>query len=181
MKSNHQQRQAVVAALRRGGVAIFPTESSYAIGCRVNSRTGIRKIMQLKGRRDNRFTVVASSIAQVKRFFRLSAAQNRFIKQHWPGAVSLVMSQRFAVRVPSNQYLRRLAQRVGAPLIASSLNQSGTPPVFDMARLPSVFQGLPQENVGKLAKTKPSTVVSVTASQGGDIKVNVLRAGSVRL
>lgn len=181
MTSNRQQRQAVLAALRQGEVAIFPTESSYAIGCRIDSPAGIRKIMQLKGRSDNRFTVVASSIAQVQKFFSLTKAQQRFVRQYWPGAISLVVSKRFAVRVSSNQRLRRLAQSAHAPLIASSLNQSGGLPMFDLVHLSSIFKGLPQENVGKLAKNKPSTVVSVTTDRGDDIKVSVLRAGSVRL
>lgn len=181
MTSNRQQHYAVLAALRQGSVAIFPTESSYAIGCRINSPAGIRKILQLKGRSDDRFTVVASSIAQVQKFFSLTKVQRRFVRQYWPGAISLVVSKRFAVRVPSNQRLRRLAQSAQAPLVATSLNQSGKPPLFDLARLPNVFHGLPQENIGKLANNNPSTVVNVTTDQSGNIKVVIVRAGQVRL
>jgi len=167
---------AVVVALRQGKVAIFPTESSYAIGCRYDSRSGIHEIMRRKGRKDARFTVIAASLKQVQTCFKLTQTQLHFVRQYWPGAVSLVVTPRFAVRVPASASLRRLAQHAKAPLIASSLNQTGELAIFDLKDLPAVFRDLPQKNIGRLAKTKPSTVVVIKHG-----KVAILRPGSVKL
>lgn len=167
---------AVVVALRQGKVAIFPTESSYAIGCRYDSRSGIHEIMRCKGRNDARFTVIAASLKQVQACFKLTQAQLQFVQRYWPGAVSLIVTPRFAVRVPASASLRRLAQQAKAPLIASSLNKTGEPAIFDLKHLPVVFQDLPQKNIGRLGKTKPSTVVAIKHG-----KVVIVRPGRVKV
>ncbi|EKD76397.1 MAG: hypothetical protein ACD_43C00126G0004 [uncultured bacterium] len=173
---NRQQRTAVLVALRQGRTAIFPTESSYAIGCRINSRRGIAEIMQRKGRKDQRFTVVAASVEQIRQFFRISETRLKLGKKHWPGAVSLIVSNKYAVRVPAMALLRNLAKQAGAPLIASSLNQSGRPTIFDLKKLVGAFKDLPQIDVGKLPIRLPSTVIAVKRN-----RVVVVRLGSASI
>ena len=140
-------------------VIIYPTESSYAIGCAFNDAAGIKQIMQLKGRRDPKFTVIASSLQQVKEFFKLPAYTERLMKQVWPGAVSIVVSPKYAIRVPDYDVPRKLAKKIGAPIIATSLNISGQPPIFDLKNLPPVFSAISAINVGPLPKRKPSTIL----------------------
>ncbi|MDD5110336.1 MAG: Sua5/YciO/YrdC/YwlC family protein, partial [Patescibacteria group bacterium] len=56
--------------LRRGGVVVYPTDTAYALGGRFDRARVVRRVLKMKGpgRRDNRkFTLVASSLAQVQR------------------------------------------------------------------------------------------------------------------
>lgn len=168
--------QTVVVAARRGEVIIFPTESSYAIGCRVDSRRGLAEVKRRKGRQDSRFTVVASSLYQVERHFNLTREQKRLAQQYWPGPVSIVVSSRFAIRVPANLLMRQLVRAAGAPLVASSLNQSGEPAIFSLNHLSKQFRDLPQLNLGRLRQAKPSTVVGFKGK-----KMIVYRHGAVKL
>lgn len=176
MTKLRQQRTAVVAALRLGKVAIFPTESSYAIGCRIDSRRGVAEIMRQKGRKDGRFTVIAASITQIKQFFHINAFQLKLGKKYWPGAVSIVVSPKYAVRVPASTALRQLAKLAGAPLIASSLNRAGQPAIFDLKKLPAAFHNVPPIDIGKLPTKLPSTVIAVRRH-----RVVVVRPGSVHI
>jgi tRNA A37 threonylcarbamoyladenosine synthetase subunit TsaC/SUA5/YrdC len=120
--------------------------------------------------------VVAASVHQVKTVFPASRAQLSCITPYWPGAVSLVVSTRLAVRVPANAQLRHLAKLVGAPIIVSSLNISRHPALYDLGRLPKRFKDLPQLNVGKLKRRLPSTVVTVRRGH-----LVVLRPGRVTI
>lgn len=173
-KKQAEQFEEIVIALRSGGVAIFPTDSSYAIGCRITSRSGIREVMRHKRRHNARFTVVASSLAQVRCYFRLNACQKRLAKKYWPGPLSIVATPRFAIRVPDNRLLRTLARRAGSPLIASSLNLSGKPPLFHLRCLPRAFRNILRLDVGPLRKRPPSTVVACKGSA-----IVLYRAGKV--
>src|SRR3989344_2663155 len=86
--------------VRDGGVIVYPTDTAYALGGIFNSPSVIGRILQIKQRQDKKFTLLASSLQQVEKFFRLTAAQKKLAEKHWPGPLSLVVSGRFAVRVP---------------------------------------------------------------------------------
>lgn len=171
-------RQAA-AILRRGGVVAYPTDTAYAIGGRFDRRAVARRVMAIKGRRDHKFTLVAASLRQAQRHFRLATAARRLIRRHWPGPLSLVVSKRYAVRVPADAVARRLATLAGVPLIATSANRTGRATPYTAAAVRRQFAHLPQPDLvldaGRLPKRKPSTVVAVD----GRGRVRVLRAGMV--
>lgn len=176
-----RQLQAARRALRNGGVVVFPSESSYGLFTPVQSKAGIQRILRLKHRQDLKFTLVASSLKQVQRFFP-SARTLRFsqvAKAAWPGPVSLVVSPRYSVRVPDSATLRNLARMVGQPLVATSANASGQPAAYsvdqvsrqlDLKQVDAVVDG------GTLPQRKPSAVVKI-GKQG----IEVLREGPRRV
>lgn len=162
------QLAEAVAALKRGGVVLLPSESSYGLCTPVRSRAGIRRILKIKQRTDAKFTVVAASFAQVQQFFPTVQRPEvaKVARRVWPGPVSLVASARFSVRVPDFPLLRQLARRVGQPLVATSANVINRPPAFsvteagrqlDLSALDAIV------NVGRLPHRAPSAVVKVTA------------------
>lgn len=155
---------------------IYPTESSYALGCRYDDHVAIQRIMHLKGRTDDRFTLVASSLQQVKRHFSFSKEQEKLAKQYWPGALSIVVSDKYAVRVPGNSLARDVAAKAGVPILATSLNVSGQAPLHSLQHLPEQFKDIPSINIGILPIHAPSTVVECVAG-----KVIIHRQGAVRL
>lgn len=181
MKQISSQLTAARAILRKGGVVVLPSESSYGLFTPIRSTSGIKRILRLKGRQDNKFTVVASSLKQVQKFFP-AARTKRFsqvAQAVWPGPVSLVVSPRMSVRVPDSVVLRDLAGVVGQPLVATSANQAGQPAAYslkavrrqlDLTQVDAVVDG------GILSKRKPSAVVKV-----GKKGIEVLREGPERV
>ncbi|MEK7139675.1 MAG: L-threonylcarbamoyladenylate synthase [Patescibacteria group bacterium] len=176
-------KQITLAAkiLRAGGAVVYPTDTAYALGGRFDHLAVRKKIMQIKGRRDQKFTLIAASRQQVEQFFSLNVAQKKLAKQAWPGALSIVVSSRSAVRVPANSIARRLAQLAGAPLIATSANISGRPALYSARAVTKEFARRRHQpdlilDAGRLQKTKPSTIVKVVRG-----KVLVLRQGAVKL
>ncbi len=83
-------RQAA-AILRRGGVVVYPTDTAYALGGRFNVRAVVKRVMAIKGRRDPKFTLVAASLSQVRRYFALNPSAKALASKHWPGPLSLVL------------------------------------------------------------------------------------------
>lgn len=166
---------AAVNHLRAGGIIIYPTDTAYAIGCIYNNTAAIKRIMQIKGRRDPKFTIIASSLYQVEKNFKLNTLQRQLAKQYWPGPLSIVVTKRFAVRVPNHKIARALARRAGVSLLATSFNKSGKPAVYDLEGNWLDHHDIFIIDAGKLPKRQPSTVVEV---KGDDIIIH--RPGPIK-
>lgn len=165
-------------------IIVYPTDTAYALGCVYTDQTAVRRIMQIKGRRDPKFNLIASSLHQVEQHFKLSTAQRRLAKKYWPGPLSIVVSKKYAVRVPKQPIARVLAKKLGAPLLATSLNVSGQPTVYDLRTVGTAHVlslRLHKNNVsiidiGKLPKTPPSTIVECVGE-----KIIIHRAGPIKI
>lgn len=174
---------AVAKHVRAGGIVIYPTDTAYAIGCVFNNRSAIRRIMQFKGRTDPKFTLIAASLEQVEKHFRLNSVQRALAKKYWPGPLSIVVNKKFAVRVPDEATARSLAKQVGAPLLATSFNKTGEAAIYslDSRRVNlQLIASLPDDaviiNAGRLQKRKPSTVVEVKRQQ-----IHIHRKGPIHV
>lgn len=126
IKPNKSNIKQAVQVLKRGGVIVYPTDTAYALGGRFNSKKVTKLILDIKKRRDEKFTIIASSLYQVKKFFKLNSLEIKLAKKYWPGPLSIVVSVKFAVRVPKNKIARDICRQVGTPLIATSANITGT-------------------------------------------------------
>ncbi len=166
--------------LKSGGVIVYPTDTAYAIGGVFDNAKVIKKILQIKKRKDVKFTLIASDIRQVEKFFQLNTFEKKLAKKYWPGPLSLVVSNKYAVRVPKNALARELARIAQCPIIATSANISGKDSPFSIRE----FQKQHKNNQyapeciidsGKLIRKKPSTIVKVNAI--GTIKI--IRKGAI--
>lgn len=180
VKSNSAGIKKAVVILKRGGVVVFPTDTAYGLGGVYNSKKVVNKILNIKKRQDKKFTLVASSLAQVEKNFRLNSAQKKLAKKFWPGPLSIVVSKNFAVRVPTKKIARDLARQVGQPLIATSANISGRATLYDSQKIIEQFKNKKNQpdliiDAGKLPPKKVSTVVQISND-----KIKVLRPGTTR-
>lgn len=121
--------------LRAGGVIVYPTDTAYALGGVFNSKKVSQRILRIKKRKDEKFTLIASSPNQVKKFFTLNQAQIRLVEKYWPGPLSLVVSKKYAVRVPDSAVARKLARLAGKPLIATSANIHGEKTPYSVKKI----------------------------------------------
>ena len=77
-------RQAATI-LRGGGVIAYPTDSSYALGCRIGDADAARRIRQLRGVDErHHLTLVCADLAQVGRFARMDNWQFRVLRAGTP-------------------------------------------------------------------------------------------------
>jgi len=178
---SHKNLSSAVTVLKNNGVITYPTDTAYALGGIFNSQKVKNRILKIKGRKDDKFTLIASDAAQVSQYFRLPPRGKALAKKYWPGPLSLVVSPRFAVRVPANTLARTLARRVGCPLIATSANLTGGRTLYSGLAVMKEFQNRKNQpdlilDAGRLKKIKTSTIVQVKKG-----KVAVLRSGALDL
>lgn len=179
VKPNKVGIQKAVKMLKAGGVVVYPTDTAYALGGFFNSPSVTKKILRIKQRVDRKFTLIASSQKQAEKFFSLSPLSKKIATQYWPGPLSLVVSKRFAIRVPDYRVARMLARYAGKPLIATSANISGSKTLYDSKAIIRQFVNKKNKpdlliDAGRLPKRKTSTVVRINAK-----KITVIRPGAV--
>ncbi|RJQ31952.1 threonylcarbamoyl-AMP synthase [Candidatus Parcubacteria bacterium] len=166
--------------LRNDGVIVYPTDTAYALGGIYSSGKAINKILKIKNRQDRKFTLVASDLKQVRKFFELNLKEQKLAKQFWPGPLSIVVSKNYAVRVPNNEIAKKLCRLAGSPLIATSANISGQATIYSAKEAVKQFADKKNQpdlvvDFGRLKKIKSSTVVLIKNKE-----IIILRKGSVK-
>ena len=126
----------VVALLREDALIAYPTDSCYALGCRLDSPTGADRIRRIRHLDDkHHFTLVCSDFAQLGQFVQLDNAAFRAIKASTPGPYTFILpatkevprrlahakKRTVGVRIPDHPVVRALLRELGEPLVSSTL------------------------------------------------------------
>lgn len=126
----------VVDLLRNGGLVVYPTDSCYALGCRVGDQEGAERIRRIRHLDDrHHFTLVCADFAQLGQLVHLDNAAFRAIKAATPGPYTFVLKatpevpRRLAhpkkrsvgVRIPDNRVAQAIVRELGEPLLSSTL------------------------------------------------------------
>jgi L-threonylcarbamoyladenylate synthase len=129
------------AALLRGELVAFPTETVYGLGADATNARAVSAIFEAKGR--PRFNPLISHVADVTaagRLGKLTEHGRRLADAFWPGPLTLVLEKRpecpvadlataglatVAVRVPAHPIAQRLLAAANVPVAAPSANRSG--------------------------------------------------------
>jgi len=156
--------------IRRGGVAIFPTESSYGMGARITDEKAIAKVFGLKGRPEHKpIPVIAKDLNQMEKFAVLDETAKRLSRKFHPGPLTLIVDATdkvpkilskgsIAFRITSNSTAKRICELVGEPITATSANISGEPPIYGAEKARKQFPGIFVVDEGELPKNPPSTI-----------------------
>ncbi|MBI4782269.1 MAG: threonylcarbamoyl-AMP synthase [Oscillatoriophycideae cyanobacterium NC_groundwater_1537_Pr4_S-0.65um_50_18] len=122
-------------ALRQGAVMLYPTDTVYAIGCDLNSRSAIERVRRIKQlSNDKPLTFLCSSLSNVSEYAAVSDSAYRLIRRFIPGPYTfllpatklvprLVMSPKrktTGIRVPDHAISQALLQALGNPIISTS-------------------------------------------------------------
>lgn len=126
----------VVSMLGDGGLVAYPTDSGYALGCRMGDREGadrIRRIRHLDDR--HHFTLVCADFAQLGHFVMVDNAVFRAIKAATPGPYTFILratsevprrlahpkKKTVGVRIPDDTVAQAIVAALGEPILSSSL------------------------------------------------------------
>src|SRR5574341_31530 len=85
--------------LREGAVVVYPTDTVYGVGCRIDDTAAIRRIYDLKGRgMQDPLPVLLADPAQLEDYGRdLTPEARRLAGEFWPGALTIIVRRSDAV------------------------------------------------------------------------------------
>ncbi len=126
-----------VEIINRGGVVVYPTDSSYAIACQIDNKSAIDRIRLIRQLSDKHlFTLVCSDLAEISRYATIDNINYRLLKAFTPGPYTFILGatrevprrlkhpkrKTIGIRVPDNKIALALLKELGQPLISSTLN-----------------------------------------------------------
>ncbi len=155
---NPQQRliQQASEIVRKGGVIAYPTDSTYALGCRMGDKDAlerIRRIRQLDARHN--FTLMCKDLSEIATYAKVSNQAYRSLKAHSPGPYTFILAatnevprrilhrkrRTVGIRVPDNAIALALLQELDEPLLSVTLRMPGDEyPLMDPREIRDMLQ-----------------------------------------
>ena len=117
---------------------ITTTDTVVGIGAPINKENE-KAIYHIKNRSgDKGLVIMVGSIEQARKFKEWNKKAEEYAAKHWPGAVTLVLSEKLAIRMPDEQGLCNLIKQLG-PVYMTSANLSGED-TYSFEKAKDVFQ-----------------------------------------
>jgi tRNA threonylcarbamoyl adenosine modification protein (Sua5/YciO/YrdC/YwlC family) len=173
-------RQAA-AIVRGGGVIAYPTDSSYALGCRIGDAPAAERIRALRQVDDkHHLTLMCRDLAELGRYAQLDNWQFRIVKEGVPGSFTFLLPasrevprrlkhpkrRTVGIRVPDHAVVRALLAEMGEPLLSSTLIPPGaSQPLNDPAAIRAQYERALDLIIDSGAcHLEPTTVVDLAIS-----------------
>ena len=128
-------RQAV-AIIRDGGVVVYPTDSSYALGCHIGDKAAMERIARIRQTdKHHHFTLVCRDLSEIAKYARVNNQQYRTLKAFTPGPYTFLLEatretpkrlqnpkrRTIGIRVPDHAVPRAILEELGEPIMSSTL------------------------------------------------------------
>jgi tRNA threonylcarbamoyl adenosine modification protein (Sua5/YciO/YrdC/YwlC family) len=132
---NPRKIQQAVDVLHAGGVAAYPTDSIYALGCAIDARDAIERIYRAKNmNKKQRLALICPDLSSASEFAQFSQTAFRLAQRLFPGPYTLVVPatrvvprmitdekrRTVGIRVTSHPITQAIAQGLGRPLLTTS-------------------------------------------------------------
>lgn len=176
-----QHRLLVQAAeyIRQGAIVALPTDSCYALGCRVGDKDAldrIRLIRQIDDR--HHLTLMVRDLSEIATYARVDNAQYRLLKAATPGSYTFILEgtkelprrvlhpkrKTIGLRVPDHPVALALLAELGEPLLTTTLQLPGdeTPLTEGWEILDRLDDQIEWILDGGHCGTEPTTVIDLT-------------------
>lgn len=166
--------------LKSGGVILYPTDTVWGLGCDACNEKAVGRLFELKRRPDAKaMLLLASDLAMVERYAEIPDSAEQLIEVAdkpltiiYPDARGVAPALvgedgSIGMRIPCDEFCRRLCRGLRRPIVSTSANFSGLP-------APSNFAGISAEikesvdyvcSTGRERNGKPSSIIKID-SQG---------------
>jgi len=125
-----------VEILLEGGVIVYPTDSSYALGCQIGEKSAMERIRRIRRLDDkHNFTLVCRDLSEITTYAKIDNQAFRLLKSLTPGAYTFIHEatkqvprrllhpkrKAIGLRVPDNEICRALLSELNQPILSTTL------------------------------------------------------------
>jgi tRNA threonylcarbamoyl adenosine modification protein (Sua5/YciO/YrdC/YwlC family) len=126
--------------IQAGGIVAAPTDSAYALVCRLDDKAAVEKLRRIRGVDEkHHLTLLVRDLSEIATYARVDNRQYRQLKAVTPGPYTVILEatkevprrlshpsrKTIGIRVPENAILLALLEELGEPLIGSTLHLPG--------------------------------------------------------
>lgn len=190
--------EQVADLLRSDKLIIYPTDTSYAFGCRLGAKDALEKLKQVRELDDkHQFTLLCRDLSEIANYAAVDNNQFKQLKAHTPAPITFILNatkdvpkklahakkKTIGIRVPSNPIAQAILEAMDEPILTSSLILSSYDGImddpFDIEELlGNQIDGL--INAG-IQTTKLTTIVDMTSNQAEIIRQGAADVSAILL
>jgi len=190
----NEQIQKAVEILNKGGIIIFPTDTAFGIGCRMDNQAAIKKLFKLRKRPQSQAVPVLVSGLEMAKEYAIEIPDKvvqDLINPYWPGALTIVLEANVArvpslvrggtttvgLRMPNHPVALKIIKGVRVPILGTSANFHGEQTPYQLSDLNNELISLVDYVVeGECSVKKNSTVIDATKTPW-----QILRQGAIEI
>jgi len=183
-----------IDVLKDGGIVIFPTDTAFGIGCRIDDEKAVERLFKIRKRPPTQATpVLINSLEMVTEYIQKIPrdVQKELIEKYWPGALTIVLpcktekvpnlvrggGETLGIRMPNHKMTLSLIEGVGVPILGPSANFYGKETPYEFKNLdPELLKLVDYVVKGETQTGKTSTVIDVSKKPW-----KVIREGAIKL
>ncbi len=125
-----------VEIIRAGGVIVYPTDSSYALGCALGNKQAMERIRDIRkvGAHHN-FTLVCKDLSEISNYAKFNNDTYRILKRFTPGPYTFILAatrevprrlqhpkrRSIGLRIPDYAIVSALLAQLSEPLMSATL------------------------------------------------------------
>jgi tRNA threonylcarbamoyl adenosine modification protein (Sua5/YciO/YrdC/YwlC family) len=126
--------------IRAGGVVVYPTDATYALGCLIGDKGALDRIRHIRGLDEShQLTLVCRDLSEIASYAKVGNAHYRLLKSLTPGPYTFILPatkqvprrvqhpkrKTIGIRVPGNAILQALLTELREPLMSTTLQLPG--------------------------------------------------------
>ncbi|MCK5717659.1 MAG: threonylcarbamoyl-AMP synthase [Thiomargarita sp.] len=140
--SDPQQRfiNQAVKVLRDGGVIVYPTDSCYALGCKIGDKAAMERISRIRQiDKNHNFTLVCRDLSDIATYAKVENSAFRIIKSLTPGPYTFILQathevprrlqnpkrKTIGLRVPDHPIAQAILESLSEPIMSSTIMMPG--------------------------------------------------------
>lgn len=141
-----------INVLKQGRIVIFPTDTAFGIGCRMDDEKAVERLFEIRRRPVTQATPELVSSIEMAQEYLLpidSEVIEKLMKPYWPGGLTIVLPCRInkvselvrggtntlGVRMPNHKIALEIIKGVGVPILGPSANFHGEKTPFEFGDL----------------------------------------------
>ena len=188
-----------IKVLKEGGIVIFPTDTAFGIGCRIDDEKAIERLFEIRKRPRIQATPVLVDMLEMAQEYLLPIPRNvidKLIKPYWPGALTIILQSRIdkvpelvrggkealGVRMPDHSIALALIKGIGVPILGPSANFHGEKTPYRFEDLDGKLIKLVDYVVlGECTLRQQSTVIDCSEKPWRIIRQGAVKVQSAKL
>jgi tRNA threonylcarbamoyl adenosine modification protein (Sua5/YciO/YrdC/YwlC family) len=172
----------VADVIRSGGIVAAPTDSAYALICRLDDKAAVERLRRIRGVDEkHHLTLLCRDLSEIAQYARVDNQQYRLLKATMPGPYTVVLEasrevprrlshpsrKTIGLRVPENRIMLALLDELGEPVIGTTLQLPGdehmlSDPDEVQERLGKQVELVIDGGAGTL---EPTTIIDLTGTE----------------
>ena len=127
----------VVKCLENGGIIIYPTDTVYGLGCKINNKKTLERIARIKGikLKDAHFSFICFDLSDLSKYAKqINSRTFKLLKRIFPGPFTIILKgtnkipkifsnkkKTVGIRIPNNNIVREIVKKLGSPIVSTSI------------------------------------------------------------